>query len=103
MESTDFSTLLSAAHGRQRRLERNIQKIDLQRARRYGMKEKTRKGREKYTYGGIVFIYDPKRKREVTSFPSNDNSCISSGTQCIEPIILHKKKLKHMIYHYITA
>ena len=91
MEITDFSTLLSGAHGRQRREERNIEKIDLQRAKRYGMKEKSHTGRDKYTYGGIVFIYDPRRKREVTSFPSSDKSCRSSGTKCTEPIILNKK------------
>ena len=34
-----MSTLLSGVHGRQRRQERNIEKIDLKRARRYGMME----------------------------------------------------------------
>ena len=51
------STLLSAVHDRQRRGERGIEKIDLQRARRYGMREYQDNGRIKYTYGGVVFIY----------------------------------------------
>ena len=58
MTRTEDSTLISAAHGRQRRVQRKIEKIDLQSARRYGMKENARKGRIKYTYSGVVFIYD---------------------------------------------
>ena len=57
---TSASTLLSGVHDRERREERDIDKIDLQRARRYGMKEDGKNGREKYTYGGVVFIYDPR-------------------------------------------
>lgn len=85
------STLLSGVHGRERRVERGIQKIDLQRARRYGMKEDARNGRIKYTYGGIVFIYCPKKKREITSFPSRDYSAPTSGTKVAKPIILEKE------------
>ena len=69
---TALSVLQSGTHGRERRLERQIHKVDLQRARRYGMEEKQRNGRIRYTYKGIVFIYDPYDNREVTSFPSKD-------------------------------
>ena len=89
--ATALSTLLSGTHGRDRREERGIEKIDLQRARRYGMKESAHNGRHKYTYGGIVFIYDPLRNREVTSFPSKDASLSTSGTQVAQPVLLDKK------------
>ena len=46
---TAASTLLSGVHDRERREERGIEKIDLQRALRYGTKEDGKKGREKYT------------------------------------------------------
>jgi len=88
---TAASVLHSATHGRERRLERNIEKIDLQRARRYGMKEAARHGRVKYTYGGICFIYDPETKSEVTSYQSSDVSMESSGTKVSKPIILSRK------------
>ena len=89
-QPTELSTLHSTLHGRQRRHERLIEKVDLQRARRYGMVEKSRKGRLKYTYGGVVFIYDPKRNIEITSFPSSDGSSSLSGTRITKPIILPK-------------
>ena len=84
--ATEHSTLISGTHGRDRREERGIEKIDLQRARRYGMKEAAHHGREKYTYGGIVFIYDPWRKREVTSFPAPDASLATSGTNVVAEV-----------------
>ncbi len=97
LPETELSILHSAAHGRQCREERQIEKIDLQRARRYGMKEKARNGRLKYTYGGVVFIYDPVSNSEVTSYKSRDNndnymssSSLSSGTKVAKPIILPK-------------
>ena len=89
---TEFSSLLSGTHGRERRLERNIEKIDLQRAKRYGMKEAGRFGRMKYTYGGIFFIYDPVSEREVTSFPSRDEASEETGTKYVVPAILKKHK-----------
>lgn len=102
--STALSSLLSGTHGRERREERNIQKIDLQRARRYGMKEAGHNGRHKYTYGGIVFIYDPLRNREVTTFAAPDISLATSGTKVAQPVMLEKNsqhecqeaKLQHL-------
>ena len=78
--ATEVSTLLSGVHDRQRREERGIQKIDLQRARRYGMKEDAKRGCQKYTYGGIVFVYNPKYKTAVTSYPVKGAS-FKSGTK----------------------
>ena len=77
---TELSSLSSGSHDRERREERHIQKIDLPRAKRYDMKEETHNGREKYTYGGVVFIYDQKRNQEVTTFLSNDISLATSNT-----------------------
>ena len=59
------STILSATHGRQRRSERDIDKVDLKMAKKYGMKQQARHGRVKYTFRGVVFIYDPKTNKEV--------------------------------------
>jgi hypothetical protein len=86
---TEFTTLVSGTHGRERRLERNVEKIDLQRARRYGIAEPSRRGRIKYTYGGVVFIYDPKKNIEITSWQLNKQwSSESSGTKVFKPVIL---------------
>jgi hypothetical protein len=91
-DSVIASSLLSTRHGRERREERKINKIDLQNARRYGMVEAGHGQRLKYTYGGIVFIYDPERNYEVTSFPSRDPISVISGTKCTRPVILDKKE-----------
>lgn len=47
------------------------------------------KGREKYTYGGVVFIYDRRKNMAVTSWKSRDASK-HSGTQVTTPIMLEK-------------
>ncbi len=101
-ESTILTSLLSNDHGRQRRQERGIEKVDLQRARRYGMKEKARNGCYKFTYGGIVFIYDPKTNREVTSWPCKDFKYTegTSGTKVAKPLLLSTVNVTYqMIQH----
>ncbi len=101
---TAASTLLSGVHDRERREERDIDKVELQRARRYGMKEKSIKGREKYTYGGVVFIYDPRRNVAITSW--NIKASKRSGTKVTTPIMLEKhafgskKERKEMTYQH---
>ena len=67
---SSLGTLHSATHGRQRREQRKIHKVDLNKARRYGIRENARRGRLKYTFGGVTFIYDPVRNKEVTSYRS---------------------------------
>jgi hypothetical protein len=37
------------------------------------MKEEARYGREKYTYQGVTFIYDPQSNREVTSYRAENS------------------------------
>lgn len=61
------STLLSCVHGRDRRAERGICKVDLHLARRYGSREFSHKGRSKYTLGDLVFIASPEGN-EITSW-----------------------------------
>lgn len=95
-QDTVLTTLLSALHGRERREERGIDKIDLQRARKYGMRERARNGCYKYTYGGVVFIYDQKTNTEVTSWISSDasiNPDPGSGTRVMKPILLKKEEV----------
>ena len=76
-----------------RRKRRGISKSEVQSAKQYGMKEDGHSGREKYTYGGIVLIYDPRTKKEVTSYRSKDFCSDSSGTKCTKPITLEKADL----------
>lgn len=71
---TDLVTVLSSAHGRQRRSERLISKSDLQAAVKYGEKEASYENsngelRWKYTFRGIVYITDETSRREITSWP----------------------------------
>ena len=88
---TSQETLISCTHGRERRVEREIQKIDLQRARKYGMKEENRFGRWKFTYGGIVFITDSTCTKEITCFPSKDVSRGCSGSKFATPTLLERR------------
>ena len=91
--SVAASSLLSGTHGRKRRRQRQISKLDLHRARRFGMKEPARYGRVKYTLAGKVFIYDPSTNREVTSYASADAVGASTGSQQKPPILLSKRSI----------
>jgi hypothetical protein len=74
-DRTSLITILSSAHGRQRRRERHIAMHDLQAAVKYGKKEmakshpKTGELRWKYTFADVVFITDEASRREITSWP----------------------------------
>ncbi len=73
--ATSSVSILSSPHGRQRRLERNIAKRDLQAAVKYGSKEPGIPNRRtgdptwKYTFGDIVYVTDATSRREITSWP----------------------------------
>lgn len=59
--------------GRQRRLERGIQKKELQEAVKYGRRERATSGRKgderrKFTHKSIVYITDQSMKHEITSW-----------------------------------
>lgn len=91
MESnlTVDSLLISSTHDRERREERDINKSDLQRARRYGMMEPGKhRSSSKYTYAGHVFIYDELRKKAITSWKIAKKA--SSGTAHVNPVLLQK-------------
>ena len=73
-DSTSLVTILSSAHGRQRRAEREINKRDLQAAVKYGVREpaglsKLGAPRCRYTFAGVVFITDETSRHEITSWP----------------------------------
>src|SRR5690348_12337989 len=66
---TSEGTLLSAVHGRDRRLLRNIEKRDLQAAKKYGVRKRLRnKRRWSFTYADIVYITEDDQIAEVTSY-----------------------------------
>ena len=76
-EPTSFTedhldTILSSVHGRQRRMERDIAKQDLQAAVAFGIKEQQfgRRGETlwKFTFADVVFITDETSTKETTSW-----------------------------------
>jgi hypothetical protein len=56
------------------------------------MCEPAGRGCLKYTYGGVVFIYNPKAKKEVTSYPARDPAMTTSGTRYADPVFFPKVK-----------
>ena len=119
---TAHSVLESTLHDRERRQERPIDKITLQEARRYGIKDLRggKKGRIRYLYAGHVFIYDERQNKAITSYkydricdlyqPNDKNNQqqggpasqesrrkkkkkpIQSGTRFTRPVLLEKSK-----------
>jgi hypothetical protein len=67
---TSLVTVLSWEHGRMRRDQRDIDKRDLQKALKHGVKSRDFGGRFKCEYDGIVFITDSTFRQEITSFPA---------------------------------
>ena len=67
-------TLLSSDHGRMRREQRGLQKIDLQTAIKYGKKQSSQHGNWMFTFADTVFITDHTCKKEITSWklPNTD-------------------------------
>ena len=69
-------TIISSPHGRQRREERGVAKVELQAAVKYGVRTRARCDRSgnqrwKYVYEGVVFITDKTGKLEITSYPED--------------------------------
>jgi len=75
-------------------VERQIEKITLQEARRYGMSETQSNGRIKYTYAGLVFIFDPKHNRAITSWKIDSTRPCKGKTTVEQPSNEYKKKKK---------
>ena len=66
-------TLISHTHGRERRAERSIGRVDLQAAVKHGNREAASPGqrgeqRWRYEYNGVVYITDASSKHEITSW-----------------------------------
>jgi len=73
-QRTSELTILSTLHGRARRELRNLAKIDLQSAIKYGVRTRSNKDpitglhRWKYEYGNVVYITDYTSTKEVTCY-----------------------------------
>eukprot|EP00899_Mesostigma_viride_P007668 jgi/Mesvir1/16902/Mv15772-RA.1 len=75
--STCDVSLVSHTHGRLRRIERNIDRSELQAAVKHGRKEAANPGpkgdvRWRYTHKGIVYITDASSRHEITSWRIDD-------------------------------
>lgn len=68
--NTSLITVLSSTHGRLRREQRDIDKRDLQRALRYGRRERAWGQRWQVEHDGITFITDSTMRKEITAYPS---------------------------------
>eukprot|EP00899_Mesostigma_viride_P010636 jgi/Mesvir1/19574/Mv09878-RA.1 len=71
--STCDVSLVSHTHGRLRRVERNIDRSELQAAVKHGRKEAANPGpkgdvRWRYTHKGVVYITDASSRHEITSW-----------------------------------
>merc|ERR1711903_336415 len=67
LRTSEF-TLVSHAHGRERRAERGIQRRELQAAIKYGEKVAAARGRWRFTHQGVVYITDETMRHEITSW-----------------------------------
>eukprot|EP00977_Amphora_coffeiformis_P005172 scaffold1112_cov92-Amphora_coffeaeformis.AAC.8 len=59
---------IETVHGEERRKQRQIAKIDLEMAMKYGTKQVGLGGRIIYKHEGLTFVYDPSTKQEITSW-----------------------------------
>ena len=72
---TEAVTVLSSLHGRLRRQQRAISKVELQAAVKHGTRERGLPSKKdgsktwKYTYAGVVYITDDTSRLEITSWP----------------------------------
>lgn len=76
---TSAVTINSHTHGRERRTERGIEKRELQKAVKEGVKEPANPGRTgdkrwRFTHNGVVYITDDSCKHEITSWRLDDGS-----------------------------
>jgi hypothetical protein len=70
--------------GRERRLQREIAKIELKKAIKHGKREPSDPGRNgerrwKFTYNGVVYITDDSLRHEITSWRIDDGRGIFEG------------------------
>ncbi len=69
-KNTSLISILSSTHGQLRREQRDIDKRDLQRALKYGRRNRAWGERWQVEYDGITFITDSTMRREITAYPS---------------------------------
>ena len=74
-KNTSLISILSSVHGQLRREQRDIDKRDLQRALKYGKRQKAggslkKPARWLVEFDGITFVTDRTMSREVTAYPS---------------------------------
>lgn len=92
---TSAISLVSCAHGRQRRAERHIDRRDLQSAIKHGTRSPARPcgrtglPRWRFEYDGVVYITDNTCRREITSYRVGP-------PRITEPIPLTKRQLAQL-------
>ncbi|KAG2493615.1 hypothetical protein HYH03_008132 [Edaphochlamys debaryana] len=91
---TSAITVVSHAHGRSRRAERDISKRDLQTAIKYGTRERANPGRDgkprwRFTYQGVVYITDESCRHEITSWKLSDHPEGPPRAPAPEPFSAH--------------
>lgn len=93
-KNTSLISILSSAHGKLRREQRDIDKRDLQRALKYGRRQRAWGERWQVEYDGITFITDSTMRREVTAYPSPLPE-VDLDASAIETIEKAKRVLEH--------
>ena len=81
---TSAVTLISHAHGRERRAERGIQRRELQAAIKHGEKVAANPGRRgekrwRFTHQGVVYITDETMRHEITSWRLDGGEAVAEA------------------------
>ena len=81
---TSDVTLVSHAHGRERRAERGIQRRELQAAIKHGEKVAANPGRRgekrwRFTHQGVVYITDETMRHEITSWRLDGGEAVAEA------------------------
>ena len=80
--ATQDVSLVSHAHGRQRREERGIARAELQAAVKHGRREPAHPGRDgkerwRFTHKGVVYVTDATCRHEITSWRLDDGTALA--------------------------
>ena len=86
--ATSNISLVSHTHGRERRLERDIDRRELQAAVKHSKPTAANPGRDgdsrlKFVYNGVVYITDKTGKHEVTSWRLDENDNVVPHAQLL--------------------
>jgi len=82
--ATDAVSLVSHAHGRERRAERGIARLELQGAVKHGRKERAHPGRDgadrwRFKHKGVIYITDESCRHEITSWRLADDAAMRAA------------------------